>query len=167
MASIMYKGFKLKTSGELPKIGEQAPDFKLTHGDLSSASLSDFIGKKVILNIFHTLDLPICPSSEHKFNNMFINRDNVVVLVISADLPFAQRHLCCVDDVKNVIPLSMMKNKKFAEDYGILIVSGPLEGLIARSIVVINEAGKIIYTQLVPDVNSEPDYLSALETTNC
>ena len=163
MATIIYKGFQLKTNGELPEVGIQAPDFILTHGDLSSASLRDFAGKKIVLNIFPSLDTPLCPSSEHRFNNMFENRDDVVVLVISADLPFAQRHLCVVDEIKNVIPLSMMKNKKFAQDYGILITSGPLEGLIARSIVVIDEKGKVKYTQLVPDVNREPDYLSALE----
>jgi len=163
MATIIYKGFQLKTNGELPQTGVQAPDFNLTHGDLSSACLSDYAGKKIILNIFPSLDTPLCPSSEHRFNNMFEHRDDVVVLVISADLPFAQRHLCVVDDIQNVIPLSMMKNKKFAEDYGILITSGPLEGLIARAIVVIDENGKILYTQLVPDVNLEPDYLSALD----
>lgn len=165
MATIIYKGFQLKTNGELPEVGSQAPGFILTHGDLSSASLGDYAGKKVILNIFPTLDTPLCPTSEHRFNNMFENRNDVVVLVISADLPFAQRHLCVVDDIKNVMPLSMMKNRKFAEDYGVLITSGPLEGLIARSIVVIDENGKVMYTQLVPDVNHEPDYLSALEAT--
>jgi thiol peroxidase len=163
MATITYKGFQLKTNGELPEIGSDAPHFVLTTSDLGSASLADFTGKKVILNIFPTLDTPLCPSSDHRFNNMFSNRDDVVMLMITSDLPFAHRHLCCVHDGDNIAPLSMMKNKKFAEDYGIFITSGPLEGLLARAIVVINEEGKIHYTQLVPDINNDPDYLSALE----
>jgi len=163
MSTIMYKGIQLRTNGDLPAVGAQAPGFTLTHGDLSSASMSDYSGKKIVLNIFPTLDTPLCPSSAHRFNNMFEYRDDVVVLVISADLPFAQRHLCVVDDIHNIIPLSMMKNKIFAEDYGILITNGPLEGLLTRSIVVIDENGKIIHSQQVPDLNNDPDYLSALE----
>ncbi|MDJ0832417.1 MAG: thiol peroxidase [Gammaproteobacteria bacterium] len=163
MSSIIYNGYQLKLSGELPEIGSDAPPFKLTHGDLTSATLNDYTGKKVILNIFHTLDTPLCSDSDHRFNNLFINRKDVVVLVVSADLPFAQRHLCVVDDIHNVIPLSMMKNKQFGEDYGVLITSGPLEGLLARSIVLIDEKGKVAYTQLVPDLGNEPDYLSALD----
>lgn len=163
MSSIMYKGFQLKTNGDLPEVGTQAPGFTLTQGDLSSTSLSDFSGKKVVLNISPTLDTPLCPTSAHRFNNMFEYRDDVIVLVISTDLPFAQRHLCVIDEINNVIPLSMMKNKKFAEDYGILITSGPLEGLLARAIVVIDENGKIIHSQLIPDLDNDPDYLSALE----
>ena len=162
--TITYKGYQLQTYGELPALGSEAPHFILTHGDLSSASLHDYVGKKVILNIFPTLDIPLCSSGDHRFNNMFDRRDDVVILVISADLPFAQRHLCYVDDNDNVVPLSMMKNKKFAEDYGVLITSGPLEGLMARAIIIVDEVGKVMYTQLVPDVGNEPDFMSALET---
>jgi len=163
MAFITYKGIQYSTNGELPKNGSVAPKFKLTHGDLSNARLSDYAGKKVILNIFHTMDTPLCPESAHKFNNIFEYRKDVVILVISNDLPFAHRHLCSVDDIKNVIPLSMMKDRNFAKDYGILIESGPLTGLLARSIVVINEDGKVTYTQLVPEVLNEPDYSEAVD----
>lgn len=163
MSTIIYKGFEFKTCGELPEIGSKAPGFVLTHADLSSSGLSDYIGKKVILNIFPTLDTPLCSSADHRFNNHFATREDIIILVISADLPFAQRHLCSVDDIQNVVPLSMMKNKKFAEDYGVLITNGPLEGLMARSIVVIDEKGLIQYTQLAPDISKEPDYLSVIE----
>lgn len=163
MAIVTYKENQYRTSGELPDIGTLAPNFVLTHSDLSNARLSDFAGKKVMLNIFHTLDIPICPDDELKFNNVFEYRKDAVILVITNDLPFAHRHLCCVEVCDHIIPLSMMKNRNFAKDYGVLIEDGPLTGLMARSIVVIDEVGKVIYKQLVPDVLKEPDYSEALD----
>lgn len=163
MAIVTYKGNQYHTNGELPGIGTPAPKFVLTHGDLSNIRLSDYAGRKVMLNIFHTLDTPLCPDSELKFNNDFEYREDAVVLVITNDLPFAHRHLCCTEVSDHVVLLSMMKNRKFARDYGVLIEDGPLQGLMARSIVVIDEAGKVIYRQLVPDLLKEPDYSAALD----
>ena len=164
MAIISYKNSQYNTNGELPEIGTLAPKFILTHSDLSNARLSDYAGKKVMLNIFHTLDIPLCPNDEHKFENVFEYRKDAVIRVITNDLPFAHRHLCCVDVCDHVVPLSLMKDRKFAKDYGVLIEDGPLKGLMARSIVVIDEVGKVIYKQLVPDVLQEPDYSEALDS---
>ena len=163
MAIVTYNGNQYNTNGELPAVGSPAPKFVLTHSDLTNARLSDYAGKKVLLNIFHTLDIPLCPDSELKFHNNFEYRDDAVVLVVTNDLPFAHRHLCCAHVCDHVITLSMMKNRKFARNYGVLIENGPLKGLMARSIVVIDEAGLIIYKQLVTDINQGPDYTEVLD----
>ncbi|MCP4076167.1 MAG: thiol peroxidase [Gammaproteobacteria bacterium] len=163
MAIITFNGNQYNTNGELPAVGTPAPKLVLTHSDLSNARLSDYAGKKVLLNIFHTLDIPLCPDSELRFHNTFEYREDAVVLVVTNDLPFAHRHLCCADVCDHVIKLSMMKNRKFARDYGVLIEDGPLKGLMARSIVVIDEAGIIIYKQIVPDIHKQPDYSEVLD----
>ena len=163
MAVFTFNGNQYNTNGELPAIGTQAPKFVLTHSDLSNARLSDYAGKKVLLNIFHTLDIPLCPDFEQKFHKAFEYRKDAIVLVITNDLPFAHRHLCCADVCDHVITLSMMKNRKFARDYGVLIEDGPLKGLMARSIVVVDEVGKVIFKQQVPDIVREPDYAEVLD----
>ena len=163
MATVTLKNdLELHTNGELPEVGSVAPDFKLTKGDLSSARLSDYANKKVILNLVPSLDTPTCAASARRFNEEFENRSDADVLVVSADLPFAQGRFCSIEGLENVTPLSMMKDKQFAQDYGVLLIDGPLAGLTARSIVIIDEAGTVMYTQLVPETVDEPDYEAAL-----
>ena len=163
MATVTLQGTEMHTSGELPEVGSDAPDFRLTNGDLADVSLADFAGKKRLLNIVPSLDTPTCAESARKFNEKFAGRDDAVCLVISADLPFAQGRFCSTEGLENVVPLSMMKSKKFAKDYGVLITDGPLEGLAARAIVIVDEDGKVTYTQLVKEIADEPDYDAALK----
>ena len=162
MAEVTLQGNPMHTNGELPEVGSEAPDFRLTDGELNDRSLADFAGKKRLLNIVPSLDTPTCAESARKFNQKFAGRDDAVCLVISADLPFAQGRFCSTEGLENVVPLSMMKSKKFANDYGVLITDGPLEGLAARAIVVVDEDGKVTYTQLVKEIADEPDYDAAL-----
>jgi thioredoxin-dependent peroxiredoxin len=158
MAKALFKGSPVKTNGELPKIGSQAPDFKLTAGDLSDVSLADYAGKKKLLSVVHSLDTGVCASSAKRFDEFAKGRDDVVVLVISADLPFAQSRFCTGEGLKNVVPLSMMRDRHFAKDYGVLLEDGPIAGLCARSVFVLDENNKILYTQLGPELTVEPDY---------
>lgn len=162
MATVTLQGTQMHTNGELPEVGSEAPDFKLTNGDLADVSLADFAGKKRLLNIVPSLDTPTCAESARKFNEKFSDRNDAVCLVISADLPFAQGRFCSTEELENVVPLSMMKSKQFAKDYGVLITDGPLEGLAARAIVIVDEDGKVTYTQLVKEIADEPDYEAAL-----
>ncbi len=162
MAEVTLQGNPMHTNGELPEVGSEAPDFRLTDGELNDRSLADFAGKKRLLNIVPSLDTPTCAESARKFNEKFAGRDDAVCLVISADLPFAQGRFCSTEGLENVVPLSMMKSKKFAKDYGVLITDGLLEGLAARAIVVVDEDGKVTYTQLVKEIADEPDYAAAL-----
>lgn len=161
MARITLQGNTINTCGELPSVGGPAPDFKLVNGELSDVSLSIYAGKKKLLNIVPSLDTPTCATSTRKFNEKASRCANTVVLVISADLPFAQCRFCETEGLKNVIPLSTMRSD-FGRDYGVRIIDGPIAGLTARAIVVIDENDKVIYTQLVDEVADEPDYESAL-----
>src|SRR5512133_1268058 len=162
IAQVTHKGNPIHTNGELPKVGAKAPDFKLTPGDLNDVSLADFKGKKKILNIVPSLDTPTCATSTRKFNESAGKLANTVVLVISADLPFASKRFCTVEGLSNVVPLSLMRDKGFAKDYGVLIQDGLLAGICARAVVVIGESDKVIYRQLVPEIGQEPDYDKAL-----
>lgn len=162
MAKITMKGNPIQTNGELPKIGAKAPDFKLTGGDLKDVSLADFKGKKKLLNIVPSLDTGVCATSTKKFNEHFKNRGDAVALIISADLPFAQGRFCSAEGTKNVVTLSMMRNRNFAKDYGVLLQDGPLAGITARAVVVLDGNDKVVYTQLVPEIAQEPDYDKAL-----
>lgn len=162
MTKITFKGNPINTVGTLPAIGKPAPDFTLTKTDLNEVSLKDFRGKKVILNIFPSLDTPTCAMSVRKFNEEAARLKNTVVLCISADLPFAQQRFCGAEGLKNVIPLSVFRHPEFGKNYGVLIIDGPLAGLLSRAVVIIDETGKIIYTQQVPEITQEPDYQSAL-----
>jgi thiol peroxidase len=163
MASITLKGNPVETSGILPGINIKAPDFALTKTDLSDISLNDFPGKKLVLNIFPSIDTSVCASSARRFNEEAGKLDNTVVLCISADLPFAHNRFCEAEGLKNVLPLSVFRSDTFGKDYGVTITNGPLAGLLSRAIVIINEEGKVIYTEQVPEIAQEPDYEAALE----
>jgi len=162
MAKITLKGNPVNTSGNLPAKGSIAPEFKLVKSDLSNLSLSELKGKKLILNIFPSLDTSTCATSVRKFNQMAAGRLNTVVLAISKDLPFAHGRFCTTEGITNVTTLSGFRDSAFGKAYGIDIIDGPLAGLYGRSIVVVNEKGKIVYTELVPEITHEPDYDSAL-----
>jgi len=163
MAQITLKGNPCSTNGDLPAVGTTAPDFKLVTGELQDVSLADYAGKKKLLNIVPSLDTPVCATSTRKFNESFAGRDDAVALVISADLPFASGRFCTIEGIKNVAALSMMRSKTFAKDYGVLIEDGPLAGITARAVVVLDADNRVTYTQLVPEIVQEPDYEAALK----
>ena len=162
MSTVTLKGTPVSVAGQLPKKGDQAPDFGLVTKDLQNVSLKNFAGRRKVLNIVPSLDTPVCATSTKKFNEAAAKRDDVVVLVISADLPFAMSRFCGAEGVDNVISLSMMRSRNFAKDYGVLISDGPLAGITARAVVVLDENDKVIYTELVPEIAQEPDYDKAL-----
>lgn len=162
MAKITLKGNPVNTSGNLPQKGTIAPDFSLVRSDLTSLALSELRGRKVILSISPSLDTSVCATSARKFNRMAADKPNVVVLAITKDLPFASARFCTTEGITNVITLSGFRNKDFGRAYGIDILDGTFEGLYARSIVVIDQEGKIVHTQLVPEISSEADYDAAL-----
>lgn len=162
MAKITIGGKPVNTCGNLPLKGKKAPDFTLVKSDLSSLSLSEFKGKKVLLNIFPSIGTSVCATSIRKFNQLAAGMSNTTVLAISKDLPFAHSHFCTTEGITNVIPLSGFRDTKFGKAYGVDTLDGPFTGLYARSVVVIDETGKIIYTQLVPETGQEPDYDAAL-----
>ncbi len=162
MSTITFQGNKIHLSGDLPKVGTQAPDFRLVNSDLKDVSLQDFAGRKKLLNIVPSVDTPVCATSTRKFNEFAKEAGDVVMLTVSADLPFAASRFCGAENVEQIIPLSMMRSRKFAEDYGVLIEDGPLEGLAARAVVVLDQNDKVIYTELVPEISQEPDYEKAM-----
>jgi thiol peroxidase len=162
MAKITFKGNPAETAGTLPAVGSAAPDFKLTKSDLSDASLKDYRGKKVVLNIFPSLDTPVCAASVRRFNAEASKLDNTVVLCISRDLPFAQSRFCAAEGLNNVVTASEYRNSSFSDAYGVRIQDGPLAGLLSRAVVVIDEQGKVKYTQQVPEIVNEPDYAAGL-----
>ncbi|MFA6052713.1 MAG: thiol peroxidase [Methylobacter sp.] len=161
MARITFQGKPLHTCGELPEVGSSAPAFSLTSRALVDVTLATYAGKRKVLNIVPSLDTPTCAASTRKFNQKASHLDNTVVLVVSADLPFAQSRFCETEDLKDVVPLSTFRSS-FANDYGVTIVDTILAGLTARAVVIIDENDKVIYTQLVNEVANEPDYESAL-----
>ena len=163
MAQTALQGNPVNLAGELPAVGSPAPDFKLVDKDLADKTLADFAGKKVLLNIVPSLDTPVCATSTRKFNESFAGRTDAVCLVVSADLPFAAGRFCSAEGIDNVHALSMMRSRNFGKDYGVLIEDGPLTGITARAIVVIDAAGKVVYTELVPEIGQEPDYDAALK----
>lgn len=162
MATITLKGNPIHTTGELPAVGSQAPDFRLVGGDLNEVSLASFAGKKKLLNIVPSLDTPVCALSTRKLNEHAKDHPDTVILIVSADLPFAQGRFCGSEGLKNVIPLSMMRSRNFAKDYGVLIEDGPLAGLTARAMVALDENNRVLHTELVPEIAQEPDYKTAL-----
>jgi thiol peroxidase len=163
MTQITLKGETINTNGELPAVGSQAPAFKLTDAQLNDKTLDDFAGKTKLLNIVPSLDTDVCAMSSKKFDQAANDYPNTEFLVVSADLPFAQARFCKEAGLNNIATLSGMRDKNFAKDYGVLIQDGPLAGLMARAVVVIDENDKVIYTEQVPEITQEPDYDKALE----
>jgi thiol peroxidase len=163
MATVTLKGNPVKTSGELPDKGATAPAFKLVSADLKDVGLDAYAGKRKVLNIFPSIDTPTCAMSVRKFNEKASKLDNTVVLCISADLPFAQKRFCGAEGLNNVVSLSLMRGGKFAEDYGVRIQDGPLAGLLARSVVVLDGDNKVLHTELVKEIADEPNYDAALK----
>jgi thioredoxin-dependent peroxiredoxin len=162
MANITHGGNPIHTSGELPRVGSRAPDFVLTGVDLKDVSLQTYAGKRKILNIVPSLDTPVCATSTRKFNEQAGKLPNAVVLVISADLPFASKRFCTTEGLQNVVPLSLMRSREFAQSYGILITDGALAGVTGRAVVVLDEKDNVVHSQLVPEIKQEPDYEAAL-----
>lgn len=162
MAQLTFKGNPIHTNGDLPAVGQPAPDFKLVANDLKDLTLADFTGKKKLLNIVPSLDTSVCALSTRKFNEYAKAHPDSVILVISADLPFAQKRFCGDEGLSNVVTLSMMRSRKFAKDYGVLLEDGPLAGLTARAVVVLDENNSVRYSELVPEIAQEPDYNAAL-----
>jgi len=163
MAQITLKGNPINTKSELPSVGSIAPEFVLTKSDLSSISLSSLKGKKVILNIFPSLDTAVCAASVRKFNAELNKLDNTVVVCISRDLPFAHGRFCETEGLENVISASEMQGRAFSDAYGVEIVDGPLAGLHSRAVVVVDEGGKVSYAEQVPEITQEPNYEAALD----
>jgi thiol peroxidase len=163
MSSVKFKGNPIHVDGSFPKVGEQAPGFKLVAGDLSEKSLSDFAGKRKVLNIFPSIDTGVCAASVRHFNKDAAGLENAVVLCISADLPFAQARFCGAEGIQNVTMLSMMRGREFLKDYGVAMTDGPLAGLAARAVVVLDEHDKVMHAQLVDEIGHEPDYDAALK----
>lgn len=164
MASITLKGNPVSTSGNLPKVGDVAKDFQLVKTDLSTVSLSDFKGKRLILNIFPSIDTATCAASVRTFNKRASELNNTLVLCISRDLPFAQARFCGAEGLDNVVTLSDFRDGKFGKDYGLEITDSPLKGLHSRAVVVIDENGKVIYTEQVGEITEEPNYENALSS---
>jgi len=163
MAQITLKGSPVKTIGNLPKVGEKAVDFVLVKSNLSIAKLSDYSGKKLVLNIFPSLDTSTCAASVRRFNKEAANLPNVKVLCISRDLPFAQSRFCGAEGIENVETLSDFATGKFGKDYGLEIIDGPLAHLHSRVVIVLDENGVVKYTEQVPEIVDEPDYEKALQ----
>lgn len=163
MATVTLKGNPIHTNGDLPAVGSTAPAFKLTGADLGDKSLSDYAGKRKVLNIFPSIDTPTCAMSVRQFNQRANSLSNTVVLCISADLPFAQKRFCGAEGLSNVVTLSEMRDRHFSKDYGVLLQDGPLAGLMARSVVVLDENNRVLHNELVGEVAHEPNYDAALK----
>jgi thioredoxin-dependent peroxiredoxin len=163
MAKITLRGNPVNTSGNLPALGSMAPEFTLVKSDLGNLSLDDLKGKKLILNISPSLDTSVCATALRKFNQLAAAMKGTVVLAITKDLPFAQSRFCSTEGIANAIALSGFRDSAFGKNYGVDIIDGPMAGLYARSIVVIDERGMVVYTELVPETTQEPDYDSALK----
>ena len=163
MAQVTFQGTPVNTTGDLPTVGQDAPDFILTKTDMNDVSLADYKGKKLVLNIFPSVDTPVCAASVRRFNDEAGKLENTEVLCISRDLPFAHARFCGAEGLESVISASELRSHDFGNVYGIRIIDSALAGLFARAIVVIDEAGKVCYTQLVPEIADEPDYQKAID----
>jgi thioredoxin-dependent peroxiredoxin len=162
MASVTLGGKPVNVAGNLPAKGQQAPDFTLVGKDLKNISLKDFAGKRKVLNIVPSLDTPTCATSTRKFNEHATSLPDTVVLAVSADLPFAAGRFCTAENLNNVIPASLFRNREFLKDYGVEITDGPLQGVSARAVVVLDANDKVLHSELVSEIKNEPDYDAAL-----
>ena len=163
MTTITLRGTPTETTGELPGNGSLAPGFTLTGTDLKAVSNENFSGKIIVLNIFPSIDTPVCASSVRRFNSEAAGQQNAVVLCISADLPFAHKRFCEVEGLERVVPLSVFRSPEFGKNYGVLIKGGPLAGLLARAVVVIDAKGRVAYSELVAEIGSDPNFEAALK----
>jgi thiol peroxidase len=162
MARITLKSQPFQTSGSLPAVGSKAPDFRLVNASLEDVGLGTWAGQRKILTINPSLDTSVCATTARTFNEKASKLENTVVLVVTADLPFAQKRFCTAEGLEHVVPLSMMRSRAFAKDYGVLIEDGPLAGIMARAIVVLDEQDRVVHAELVPEIVHEPDYDAAL-----
>jgi len=162
MATVTLGGEPIAVGGNFPRVGDSAHSFMLVDKDLKDVSLSSFWGKRKILNIVPSLDTPVCQVSTRKFNEAVGSVANTIVLVISADLPFAQNRFCGAEGLSHVTTLSTMRGRDFHKDYGVMIMDPPLSGLTARAVVVLDENDKVVYSELVPEIKQEPNYEAAL-----
>lgn len=162
MATVYFQSTPVKVYGELPVVGSIAPDFHLTNNSLTDISREDFPGKRIVLNIFPSLDTDVCAASVRRFNQEATKLDNVAVVCVSMDLPFAMSRFCTINGIENVVPASAFRSPEFAKEYGVMMVDGPLKGLLARAVVVLDEDGRVIYRELVEEITHEPDYEAAI-----
>lgn len=162
MAKITLKGNPIETIGDLPNVGTEAPAFTLVKNDLSEVSLQDFAGKRIVLNIFPSIDTPVCAGSVVRFNREAGNLVDTVVLCISADLPFALGRFCGAEGLNDVVPLSVFRSPDFGKNYGVLITTGPLAGVLSRAIVIVDNTGKVSYNDQVPEITQDPNFDAAL-----
>lgn len=160
--TVSLKGMECHTSGKMVSVGSQAPDFHFVKSDLSESSLSEYKGKRVVLNIFPSLDTPVCAASVRHFNRDASSLENTVVLCVSMDLPFAHTRFCSTEGLENVVPASVFRSVDFNEGYGLVLADGPLKGLTSRAVIILDEAGKVVYTQLLENIGEEPDYGAAI-----
>lgn len=161
--TVTLRGKPIHVEGSFPAVGDKAPGFKLVGRDLADVSLADFTGRRKVLNIFPSVDTPTCATSVRRFNEAAAGLANTVVLCISADLPFAQGRFCGAEGITNVQMLSLMRGREFLSDYGVAIAEGPLAGVAARAVVVLDERDKVIHAELVDEITHEPDYDAALK----
>ena len=163
MAQVTLKGDPVQTIADLPVVGEVAPEFTLVDKNFAEISLSDFAGQKVVLNIFLSVDTSTCAMSARRFNMEIAKHDNAVAICVSMDLPFAHARFCGAEGLENVVSASAFRNPEFGKSYGVRLLDSPIKGLFARAVVVIDEKGRVVYNQLVPEISQEPDYDAALE----
>ena len=163
METVYFKGNACHTYGMLPAVGSTAPDFTLVSPELKELSPADFPGKKIVLNIFPSLDTAVCAMSVRRFNEKAAEKDGAVVLCVSVDLPFAAGRFCSAEGIKDVTPASAFRSPEFGQEYGVMLVDGPLKGLLTRAVVILDENRKVIYRELVEEITNEPDYAAALK----
>ncbi|MEZ4722233.1 MAG: thiol peroxidase [Flavobacteriales bacterium] len=164
MATITHRGNEVHTSGNLPQVGQKAPDFKVTGGDLKDIALADFAGKRLVLNIFPSIDTGTCAASVRRFNQEAAGLNNTVVLNVSKDLPFAQKRFCAAEGIENVVNGSEYKNDLFSSNYRVVLSDGALAGLFSRAVVVVDSDGTVIHTEQVPEIGQEPDYEAVIKS---
>jgi thiol peroxidase len=164
MAKITLKGNEVNTNSNIVEVGSSAPNFTLVDSDLNNINLDNFSGKNKILSIVPSLDTPVCQKSTKIFNEKVTNLDDTVMLIVSSDLPFAMKRFCTSESLENVIPVSMMRSRNFAKDYGVLLIDGPLSGITTRAIVTISKDNKVLHSELVSEIADEPNYQAALDS---
>ena len=164
MAKLTLKGNEVNTNSEIVQIGQTAPDFTLVDSNLNDINLASYEGKNKVLSIVPSLDTPVCQKSTLIFNEKVAELDDTVMLIVSSDLPFAMKRFCTSESLDNVMPVSMMRSRNFANDYGVLLIDGPLSGITSRAVVVISKDNKILHSELVSEIANEPNYQAALDS---